>query len=159
MSLDDYIARMKPEQDKIYYITADTFVAAKNSPHLEVFYKKGIEVLLLFDNVDEWLSSHLTEFAGKSLQSIAKGDLDLGSLEDQQEKEQQKKEQDAFASMLKQIKEVLGDSVKEVRITHRLTDSPACLVVEQHDMSANLQRIMQAAGQSGMMMGGSKPIF
>ena len=121
---------MKEGQDKIYYVTADTFAAAKNSPHLEIFRKKGIEVLLLSDRVDEWMLSHLTEFDGKPLQSVAKGELDLGKLEDEAEKKEQEKEAGEFKELIEQIKEVLGDQVKEVRITHRLTDSPACLVAD-----------------------------
>ncbi|MEM9243816.1 MAG: molecular chaperone HtpG [Pseudomonadota bacterium] len=156
VSFADYIERMKPEQKKIYYVTADNFASAKNSPHLEVFRKKEIEVLLLSDNVDEWLTSHLTEFDGKPLQSVSKGDLDLGDLADKEEKEQQDKEKDEFTKINEQIKKILGDKVEDVRVTHRLTDSPACLVVKDHEMSAHLQRIMQSAGQP--MMAG-KPIL
>lgn len=156
ISLADYVSRMKPEQKSIYYVTAETFMAAKNSPHLEVFRKKGIEVLLLTDNVDEWLTSHLTEFDGKPFQSITKGDLDLGDLDDKPSEEDKKKEEGEFKSLLEQVKKQLGEKVSDVRITHRLTDSPACLVVGADDMSANLQRIMQAAGQQSFA---SKPIF
>ena len=148
VSLADYIARMKEGQEKIYYITADSFAAAKNSPHLEIFRKKGIEVLLLTDRVDEWLSSYLTEFEGKALQSVAKGDLDLGKLEDEQEKEEQKKVAEDSKGLLERVKTALGeDKVKEVRVTHRLTSSPACLVVEEHDMSTHLERLLKEAGQ------------
>jgi molecular chaperone HtpG len=147
VSLKDYIARMKDGQEKIYYVTADTFAAAKHSPHLEIFRKKGIEVLLLSDRVDEWLVGSLPEFDGKKLQSVAKGDLDLGKLEDEAEKERQKKAEDEFKSLTERIQATLGDKVKEVRVTHRLTDSPACIVTGEHDMSANLERLLKAAGQ------------
>ncbi len=147
---------MKKDQDKIYYVTADTFTAAKNSPHLEIFRKKDIEVLLLYDRVDEWLVSNLMEYEGKKLQSIAKGDLDLGKIEDEKTKEEQKKAEGEFASVIKQMKQVLGDKVKEIRVTNRLTDSPACLVAGEFDMSGHLHRIMQAAGQD---IPGAKPIL
>lgn len=147
VSLKDYISRMKEGQDKIYYVTAETFNAAKNSPHLEVFRKKGIEVLLLSDRVDEWMLSYLTEFEGKQLASVAKGGLDLGALEDEAEKKEQEKQAGEFKPLLEKIKGSLGDKVKEVRVTHRLTDSPACLVADEHDMSANLARLLKAAGQ------------
>ena len=147
VSLKAYIERMKEGQDKIYYITADSFAAAKHSPHLEIFRKKGIEVLLLSDRVDEWLLGSLTEFDGKPLQSVAKGDLDLGKLEDEAEKEQQKKVEDEYKSLVEKIQATLGDRVKEVRVTHRLTDSPACLVAGEHDLSGNLERMLKAAGQ------------
>lgn len=156
VSFADYISRMKPEQKKIYYVTASSFAAANNSPHLEVFRQKGIEVLLLSDQVDEWLVSHLTEFDGKSLQSISKGALDLDELGDQQDKEKQKQQQDEYEKIIEQVKEALGDRVKDVRITHRLTESPACVVMGDDEMSANLQRMMQAAGQPMMA---AKPIF
>ena len=148
ISLSDYIANMKPEQAAIYYITADTFAAAQHSPHLEIFRKKGIEVLLMSDKVDEWLLGSLTEFEGKKLQSIAKGDLDLGKLEDEAEKEAQKKVEDESKALVEKIKASLGDKVKEVRVTHRLTDSPACLVSGEHDLSGNMARILKAAGQN-----------
>jgi molecular chaperone HtpG len=147
VSLKDYIARMKEGQEKIYYVTADSFNAAKNSPHLEVFRKKGIEVLLLSNRVDEWLVSNLFEFEGKSLTSVAKGGLDLGALEDAAEKQAQEKQAGEFKGLTDKIKASLGDKVKEVRITHRLTDSPACLVADEHDMSGNLARLLKAAGQ------------
>jgi len=147
VSLADYIERMPEGQDKIYFITADSFSAAKNSPHLEIFRKKGIEVLLLSDRVDEWLVASLTEFDGKSLQSVAKGDLDLGELEDKQEKEQQEAAEKANEDFIGRIKDVLGETVKDVRVTHRLTNTPACLVSDAHDMSGNLERILKAAGQ------------
>ncbi|MGQ0442484.1 MAG: molecular chaperone HtpG [Methylophilaceae bacterium] len=156
VSFSDYINRMKQGQEAIYYITADTFAAAQHSPHLEIFRKKGIEVLLMSDKVDEWLLGSLTEFDGKKLQSIAKGDLDLGQLEDEAEKEAQKKSEDEAKALIERIKPILGDAVKEVRVTHRLTDSPACLVVGEHDLSGNLARILKAAGQNAPE---SKPIL
>lgn len=153
ISLDDYISRMKEDQEKIYYITASSFNAAKNSPHLEVFRKKGIEVLLLSDRVDEWLVSHMSEYEGKSLQSITQGELDLKEEKD----EAKEKEQEAnFSSLVKHVKEILGDKVKEVRLTHRLTDSPACIVADSNDMGLEMQRIMMAAGQAAPE---TKPIF
>ena len=147
VSLKDYIGRMKPEQEKIYYVTAETFNAAKNSPHLEVFRKKGIEVILLSDRVDEWVVSHLAEFEGKQLVSVAKGGLDLGKLEDEAEKKEAESAAGEFKDLTEKIARSLGDKVKEVRITHRLTDSPACLVADEHDVSGNLARILKAAGQ------------
>ncbi len=161
VSLTDYISRMKEGQDKIYYVTADSFSAAKNSPHLEIFRKKGIEVLLLSDRVDEWLVSSLTEFDGKHLQSVAKGELDLDKLDTEEEKKEQEEISKDFESVLKQIKEVLGDKISEARVSHRLTESPACLVTGSYDMSLNMERIMKEAGQSMNMMGmgGAKPIL
>lgn len=156
VSLKAYIERMKPEQEAIYYITADTFAAAKNSPHLEIFRKKGIEVLLMSDKVDEWLLGSLTEFEGKKLQSIAKGDLDLGKLEDEADKEAKKQVEESAKELVERIKTALGDTVKEVKVTHRLTDSPACLVAGEHDLSGNLARILKAAGQKAP---DSKPIL
>ena len=147
VSLKDYIGRMKEGQEKIYYVTAETFNAAKNSPHLEVFRKKGIEVLLLTERVDEWVVGSLTEFDGKELVSVAKGGLDLGQLEDEAEKQEQEKQADAFKELTDKIKTSLTDKVKEVRVTHRLTDSPACLVADEHDIGGNLARILKAAGQ------------
>lgn len=147
VSLKDYIARMQPEQDVIYYITADSFSAAQHSPHLEIFRKKGIEVLLMSDRVDEWLLGSLTEFEGKKLQSIAKGDLDLGKLESDTEKEIQKKIEEEAKTLVEKIKQTLGEQVKDVRVTHRLTDSPACLVSDENDLSGNLARILKSAGQ------------
>lgn len=147
VSLDDYMARMPSTQNKIYYLTAETFNAAKNSPHLEIFRKKGIEVLLLTDRVDEWLMSHLTEFNGKPLHSVAKGGLDLGEMEDKGVEEKLKQADTEFTETLKKIKEVLGDNVKEVRLSRRLTDSPACIVVGENDMSTQMERLLKAAGQ------------
>ena len=156
ISLDDYLSRMPKNQDKIYYVTADSFTATKNSPHLEIFRTKGIEVLLLADRVDEWLVSNFTEYEGKQLQSVAKGDLDLGELADKKPKTKQKKTAGEFESVIKQMKEILGDKVKDIRLTNRLTDSPACLVADEFDMSGHLQRIMQQAGQQ---IPGAKPIL
>jgi len=146
VSLKDYIARMKDGQQAIYYITADTFAAAQHSPHMEIFRKKGIEVLLLSDRVDEWMLGGLAEFEGKKLQSIAKGDLDLGALEDEQEKQAKKEVEDASKELLDKVQKTLGERVKEVRVTHRLTDSPACLVAGENELSANLARMLKAAG-------------
>ncbi len=148
VSLTDYIGRMKEGQDKIYYITGESFAAAKNSPHLEIFRKKGLEVLLLTDRVDEWLMSHLNEFEGKHFQSVAKGALDLDKIASEEEKQEQKQAEDQFKDLLARVKEVLGDQVKEVRISSRLTDSPACLVVDEHALSAHLERLLRDAGQS-----------
>jgi molecular chaperone HtpG len=156
VSLADYIARMKPEQEKIYFVTAESFAAAKNSPHLEVFRKKGVEVLLMYDRVDEWVTQHLTEFEKKPLQSVAKGRLELGKLEDEAEKKAQEKEESASKPLLERIKKSLGESVKDVRVTLRLTDSPACLVADEHDIGANFARMLKAAGQS---VPTSKPIL
>ncbi|MBF0184605.1 MAG: molecular chaperone HtpG [Magnetococcales bacterium] len=147
VSLADYIARMKPEQEKIYYITGETYVAAKKSPHLEIFRKKGIEVLLLSDRVDEWFVSHLHEFEGKSLQAVTKGDLDLGKLDDEEQKKDREDAENRFKDLVTRIKTALGDGVKEVRTTHRLVDSPSCLVGGEYDMSATMERILKDAGQ------------
>lgn len=147
VSLDDYIARMKPEQEKIYFITADGLKAAQSSPHLEIFRKKGIEVLLLGDRIDEWLVANLHEYAGKSLQSIAKGDLDLGKLADEEEKKAQEKEAGDYQELATKMKAVLSEQVKDVRVTFRLTESPACLVADAHDMSGNLERLLKSVGQ------------
>ncbi|MBT6251570.1 MAG: molecular chaperone HtpG [Nitrosomonadales bacterium] len=148
VSLADYIGRMKPEQEVIYYITADSFLAAKNSPHLEIFKKKNIEVILLGDRVDEWLMSNLPEVSGKKFQSIAKGDLDLGKLEDESEKDAKKDIEKKSKTLVEKIAKSLGNKIKEVKVTHRLTDSPACLVVGENDISGNLERILKAAGQN-----------
>jgi len=153
VALADYVERMKEGQDTIYFITAETLAAAKHSPHLEVFRKKGIEVLLLSDRIDEWLTSHLTEFDGKKLQSIAKGELDLSGIgaDSEQAAEEDKKEQEEKAKAaepaVEKIKTSLGDKVKDVRVTDRLTESPACLVSDQFDMSSNMERILKQAGQ------------
>ncbi|MCK6405173.1 MAG: molecular chaperone HtpG [Rhodocyclaceae bacterium] len=156
VSLADYVSRMKDGQDKIYYVTAETFTAAKNSPHLEIFRKKGIEVLLLSERVDEWVVGSLTEFDGKQLQSVAKGGLDLGSLEDEAEKKEAEKAADEYKELIEKIKTELGDKVKDVRVTHRLTDSPSCIVADEHDLGGNLARILKAAGQKAPS---SKPIL
>ena len=155
-SLADYLGRMKEGQDKIYYITADSFNAAKNSPHLEVFRKKGIEVLLLTNRVDEWVVSNLHEYQEKDLVSVAKGGLDLGKLEDEAEKKEQENVANELKDLTEKISKSLGEKVKEVRVTHRLTDSPACLVADEHDMSANLARMLKSAGQKAPT---SKPIL
>ncbi len=156
VSLADYVERMQEAQEVIYYITADSFAAARNSPHLEIFRKKGIEVLLLADRVDEWMVSSLTEFEGKSLKSVTQGELNLGELEDEEEKKAHEKVDEEFKDLIGKVKEVLGDKVSEVRLTHRLTSSPACLVTGENDMSANLERILRSAGQH---VPTSKPIF
>lgn len=145
---ESYIKNMPKDQESIYYITADSHQAAKNSPHLEIFKQKNIEVLLLSDRVDEWLVSSLHEFDGKKLQSIAKGDLDLGKLDTEEQKAEKEKIEKEAKSIVEKIKKSLGDKVKEVKVTHRLTNSPACLVVGEHDISGNLERILKAAGQS-----------
>jgi len=156
ISLDDYIGRMQEGQEKLYYITAETHAAARNSPHLEIFRKKDIEVLLLSDRVDEWLVSHLTEYQGKPLQSVAKGKLDLGKLADEEEQKATEQPGEEQQSLIKRIQEVLGDAVKEVRVSSRLTDSPACLVVEDYEMSAHLARVLKSVGQDAPT---SKPIL
>jgi molecular chaperone HtpG len=148
VSLDDYIARMKDGQDKIYYITADSFAAAKNSPHLQIFRRKGIEVLLLSDRVDEWLVSHLNEYDGKSLASIAKGDLDLDKLADEEEKEAAKKTEGEYANLVERMQEVLAERVNAVRVSQRLTDSPSCLVMGEHDMALHMQQMLKQAGHA-----------
>ena len=155
VSLDDYISRMQEGQDKIYYIAADTYSAAKNSPHLEIFRKKGIEVLLLSDRVDEWLTSHLTEFDGKNLQSVAKGELDLDKDDEESKKEQEEKAKQS-EGLIKRMKDTLGDKVEEVRISTRLTSSPACIVLKDQDMAMHMQRLMKEAGHE---LPGSKPIL
>jgi molecular chaperone HtpG len=162
VSLSDYVGRMKKEgedvkQKAIYYLTADTPAAAAASPHLEIFRKKGVEVLLLTDRVDEWMLSFLRDFEGKELVSVAKGDLDLGELADATEKEEQAKVADEYKDLVARVKSALGDAVKEVRITLRLTDSPACVVVDRDAMSQHLQRLLKAAGQDPKA--GSKPIL
>lgn len=155
-SLDDYIARMKEGQDKIYYVVAENFNTAKNSPHLEVFRKKGIEVLLLSNRIDDWLMGHLMEYDGKSFQDVGKGSLDLGKLDSEEDKKEQEKVEQEMAPFVERMKEALKDDVEEVRITHRLTESPACLVVGDHDMGAQMRRLLEAAGQA---VPESKPII
>lgn len=146
VSLDDYISRMKEGQKAIYYITADSYVAAKNSPHLELFNKKGIEVLLLSDRIDEWMLSYLTEFDGKQLQSITKADLDLGDLADK-ESETQKQQDEAFGSFIERVKNLLGERVKTVRLTHNLTDTPAVVSTDNDQMTTQMAKLFAAAGQ------------
>ena len=148
VSFADYLSRAKEGQDKIYYVTAESYLAAKNSPHLEIFRKKGVEVLLLTDRVDEWMLSFLTEFDGKELVSVAKGDLDLGKLEDETEKKQHEETETQFKELVEKMKTALADKAKDVRVTFRLTDSPACLVADEHEMSGNLMRMLKAAGQA-----------
>ncbi|KXS35382.1 MAG: molecular chaperone HtpG [Idiomarina sp. T82-3] len=147
VSLDDYVERMKEGQDKIFYIVADSFEAAKNNPALEIFRKKGIEVLLLSERIDEWLMSHLTEFKEKSLQSVTRGDLDLGDLDDENDKAEQEKSEEAFKEQLERFEKALGERVKKVRVTHRLTNSPACIITDDNDMSTQMAKLMEAAGQ------------
>jgi len=156
VSLDAYISRMSEEQDKIYYITADTFNAAKNSPHLEILRKKGIEVLLLSDRVDEWLLSHLPEYDGKAFVSVTQGDLDLGKLDTEEEKKEQEKQETEFASFIERTKKALGDKVKDVRLTQRLTSTPSCIVADNDDMSTQMAKLM---AQMGQPVPDSKPIF
>lgn len=156
VSLEDYVGRMKEGQDKIYYITAENYAAAKNSPHLEIFRRKGLEVLLLHDRVDDWLVSYLTDFEGKHLQSVAKGDLDLGTLADEADKKHTEEASKAFQPVIDKIKQTLGDKISDVKISARLTDSPACLVSETYGLSRTMERIMKSAGQDVPV---SKPIF
>ena len=146
-SLAQYVERMKEGQEKIYYVVADSFEAAKNSPHLEVFRKKGIEVLLMSDRIDEWLVSHLTEFDGKQLQSVTRGGLDLGDMDDAETKEAQEKLEQEFDSVVTRIKAALEGKAKDVKISQRLTDSPACIVADEHDMSSQMMKLMQSVGQ------------
>lgn len=156
VSFSDYVARMKEGQDKIYYATGDNYGAAKNSPHLEIFRKKGVEVLLLTDRVDEWMLSFIQDFEGKELVSVAKGGLDLGKLEDEAEKAQHEETETAYKDLVGKMKEALADKAKDVRVTFRLTDSPACLVADENELSANLLRMLKAAGQNAP---DSKPIL
>ncbi|CCQ12327.1 Chaperone protein HtpG [Pseudoalteromonas luteoviolacea B = ATCC 29581] len=156
VSLEQYIERMKEGQDKIYYVVADSFATAKSSPHLEIFRKKGIEVLLMSDRVDEWMMSYLTEFDGKSFQSVTRGDLDLGKMDDEETKKAQEETEKEVSGLIERVKTVLGDKVKEVRFTHRLTESPACVVTDEHDMSSQMQKLMESIGQQAPE---SKPIF
>ena len=151
VSLDQYIERMADKQDKIYYITADTLSAARNSPHLEIFKKKDIEVLLLTDRVDEWLVSHLSDYKDKHLQSVAKGQLDLGDLEDSADKEKVEQAAEEHKHLIERVTAALGEAVKEVRVSSRLTESPACLVVDDYDMSQNLARVLKQLGQDAPM--------
>lgn len=156
VSLADYVGRLKEGQEKIYYITADSYAAAKNSPHLEVFKKRGIEVLLLSDRVDDWVVAHLEEFEGKALQSVASGELDLGELEDEEEKARLEEVATEYQPVVARFKDVLGERISDVRVTHRLTDSPACLVTEEGDLSSHMRRVLAASGQD---MGAGQPIL
>ncbi|RZI41343.1 molecular chaperone HtpG [Herbaspirillum sp. HC18] len=156
VSFTDYIGRMKEGQDKIYYATAENYLAAKNSPHLEIFRKKGVEVLLLTDRVDEWMLSFLHDVDGKELASVAKGGLDLGKLEDEAEKKQHEQTETEYKDLVEKMKTALTDKAKDVRVTFRLTDSPACLVADEHELSGNLLRMLKAAGQNAPE---SKPIL
>lgn len=155
-SLEDYVSRMKEDQEKIYYLVAESAKAGRNSPHLEIFRKKGIEVILMHDRIDEWLMSHLQEFDGRRFQDVSRGELDLGKLDNEEDKEVQEKTEKEFVKLVERIKENLGDKVKEVRVTHRLTDSPACLAVDDHDMGMQMRKIMEASGQA---VPETKPIF
>jgi len=156
VSLADYVARMKPGQDRIFYVTAESFLAARNSPHLEIFRKRGIEVLLLHDRVDEWLVAHLPEFEGKRLASVARGELDLSKIEGGEEAKEPDWPVGEYAALLRGLKSALGDKVKDVRISTRLTGSPSCLVADEHEIGANLARILKAAGQA---VPAAKPIL
>lgn len=156
VSLKDYVDRMQEGQKAIYYVTADSYATAKNSPHLEIFRKKGIEVLLLSDPIDEWVTTHLTEFDEKPLQSVNKGELDLGDVQNEEEKKEDEQKSKDFEKLVDRITKVLDEKVKEVRITSRLTTSPACLVSDENDMGRHLEQILQASGQS---IPGSKPIL
>jgi molecular chaperone HtpG len=156
VTLEDYAGRMKEGQKAIYYVTAENYVTAKNSPHLEIFRDKGIEVLLLTDPIDEWVTTHLTEFNGMPLQSVARGELDLGGIEDQKDDREEDNTKQQFSDLIKSIKEVLGDRVQDVRITHRLTTSPACLVAGENDIGRHLEQILKASGQQ---IPGSRPVL
>ena len=156
VSLKDYVGRMQEGQQSIYYVIADSYTTAKSSPHLEIFKKKGIEVLLLSEPIDEWVTTHLSEFDGKKLQSVNKGELDLGDIQDEKEKKKSEKKSKAHIDLVKHIKEVLDEKVKEVRVTSRLTTSPACLVSDENDMGRHLEQILKASGQS---IPGAKPIL
>lgn len=156
VALADYVSRMKADQDEIYFLVADSYEAAKHSPHLEVFRKKGLEVLLLSDRIDEWLMQHLPEFDGKKFRSIAKGGLDLSKLDDEETKQAQQQTEEAFASVVERFKTALGEQVKDVKVSHRLTDSPACVVTDEHDMSTQMIKLMESVGQK---VPDVKPIF
>lgn len=156
VSLDEYIGRMKDGQEKIFYVTADSFAAAKNSPHLQIFRRKGIEVLLLSDRVDEWLVAHLHEYSGKTLTSVARGELDLDPLADEAEKAAVKKTEGEFADLVRRMQEALGERVSAVRVSQRLTDSPSCLVAGEHDMAVHMQQLLKQAGHE---VPASKPVL
>ena len=156
VSLEDYIGRMKEGQEKIYYIVTDSFDASKNSPHLEIFRKKGIEVLLMADRMDEWMMGHVTEFDGKQLQSVTRGDLDLDAMEDEETKKAHEETAKEYQSFVERVKESLGDQVKEVRISHRLTSSPSCVVSGENDMGSQMAKLMESMGQAAP---DNKPVF
>jgi molecular chaperone HtpG len=156
VSLADYVSRMKEGQDTIYHVTADSFLAAKNSPHLEIFRKRGIEVLLLHERVDEWLVANLPEFDGKPFASVARGELDLGKVRTEEEKQEEERQAGEYRGLVEKLKGALGDKVKDVRVTSRLTDSPSCLVADEHDMGGNLARILKSVGQKAPQ---AKPIL
>jgi molecular chaperone HtpG len=154
--LKDYVSRMNDAQEKIYYLVADSLNAARNSPHLEIFRKKGLEVILMHERIDEWLMGYLQEFDGKQFQDITRGELDLGKLEDEQEKDRKKETDKQLEGLLERASKVLGERVQEVRLTHRLTDSAACLAMGEHDLGEQMRKIMEASGQA---VPESKPIF
>ncbi len=156
VTLEDYVSRMKDAQEEIFYITAESFAAAKNSPHLEIFRKKGIEVLLLSDRVDEWLTNGLQEFDGKKLQSVAKGELDLSKFDSDEDKKAQEKIEKSAGGVIKHLKEVLGEKVEDVRVSHRLTSSPSCIVLNEQEMALYMQNLMKQAGHD---MPTSKPVL
>ncbi|WP_321409310.1 molecular chaperone HtpG [Tolumonas auensis] len=147
VSLTDYVSRMKEGQNKIYFIIADSYAAAKNSPHLELLRKKGVEVLLLWERIDEWLMNHLSEFDGKKLVSVTSGDLELGDLEDEESRKQQEETAKANAGLIERLKTALGSEVADVRVSHRLTETPVCAVTDGHGMSSQMMKLMKAAGQ------------
>ena len=156
VSLEEYVSRMKSGQNKIFYVTADSYGAANNSPHLEIFRKKDLEVLLLYDRVDEWMVSHLTEFDSKPLQSVAKGELDLGDVETAEDKQEHEKVEKESKDIVKRIKKVLEDKIEDVRVSHRLTNSPACIVLNEHEMALYMQHLLKQAGHA---MPSSKPVL
>ena len=155
-SLEAYVSRMKEGQEKIFYIVSESEAAARTSPHLEIFKKKGIEVVLMYERIDEWLMSHMQEFDGKKFQDVSRGELDLGKLDDEEDKKLQEKNEKELEGLVERIQKCLSEKVKEVRVTHRLTDSPACLAVGEHDMGSQMRKIMEASGQS---VPETKPIF
>jgi molecular chaperone HtpG len=156
VSLADYLGRMKEGQDKVYYLTGESYAQVKNSPHLEVFRKKGIEVLLLTDRIDEWLMSYLTEFDGKHFVDVARGDLDLGKLDSEEDKQAQEEVAKSKEGLVERLKTALGEQVAEVRVSHRLTDSPAILAIGEQDLGLQMRQILEASGQK---VPDSKPIF
>jgi molecular chaperone HtpG len=156
ISLDDYIARMKPGQDAIYFLTADGWNAARNNPQLEALKARDVEVLLLHERIDEWMSSYLHEYAGKTLKNVAKGELELDKLGEPADKEQREEAKKAAAGVIEQLKTALGERVKDVRVSDRLTESPSCLVLDDYDMALHMQRLLKAAGHD---VPGGKPIL